>query len=85
MRVALATPRRPVFLLAILLSGCGSKHDRPDPVPECVQYQAALDACFHRDSGFATQPAMIPTTRADRAHLQQVCSENLQRIRTACR
>ncbi len=85
------------MLLFLCLAACGGKTgDKPgvgvgavavpvETVPECVQYQTAFDACFHRDSGFATQPAMIPTTPADRDRIGAICSENLARLKTACR
>ncbi len=79
-----------IFIVACA-GACGGKTDKASDkaskvelVAECVQYQAALDSCFHRDSGFASQPAMIPRTEADRRRLQQVCSENLARLKTAC-
>ena len=54
-------------------------------IPECVEYQSALERCFHRETGFATQPSMLPKNDEDRKRLQQMCSENLARLTTACR
>lgn len=76
------------LILACTIITCGSKAQKPNEgerVAECVQYQSAFDACFHRDSGFASQPAMIPKTDGDRLRLRQVCSENLERLKASCR
>jgi hypothetical protein len=72
-------------LFLLLSFGCGCSKDNGDPVAECRQYEAALDACFHRDSGFAERPEMIPKTKDDRERIRNVCSANLARIRAACR
>lgn len=79
--------RGTMLLMVACATACGSnaqKTGEDNRVAECVQYQSAFDACFHRDSGFASQPAMIPKTGADRSRLRQICSENLQRLKTAC-
>lgn len=83
---------RRMFILALsILAACSGKSAVPqktddvEPVAECVQYQTALENCFHRDSGLAHDPTLIPKTPADRARIQQVCADNLARIRTACR
>jgi hypothetical protein len=73
------------LVLLTLAYACGGHKDNGEPVPECRQYEGALDACFHRDSGFAERPEMIPMTKADRERIRDLCSANLARIRTACR
>jgi hypothetical protein len=40
---------------------------------------------MHRDGGFAEQAALIPRDRSDRERIQRLCTENLQRLRRACR
>jgi hypothetical protein len=83
-------PRRaPFALLVTLACACSSRHAdvtavAPAPVEECEQYEAALNACFHRDVEFAHQAAVLPASDADRERIKIVCSANLQRIRTAC-
>jgi hypothetical protein len=69
------------------MTGCGGKHDppQPEPVEECLQYEAAVRSCFHRDAAIASQAALLPATAADRQRIRAVCSENLQRIQKACR
>jgi hypothetical protein len=73
-------------LLLLLSVGCGGGKgsNNGEPVAECRQYEAALDACYHRDSGFAEQPAMIPKTDADRKRIAELCTVNLARIKVAC-
>ncbi len=51
---------------------------------ECQQYESALDACFHRASGFTSQPSLIPSSDADRERIRQICLDNLQRIQASC-
>jgi hypothetical protein len=72
------------LVLLSLLCACGGKGVNGETVPECRQYEAALDACYHRDSGFAEQPAMIPKTDADRKRIAELCTVNLARIKVAC-
>jgi hypothetical protein len=68
-----------------LAIGC-TQGDRPEPVEECQQYEALRTSCLHRDAGgFAEQPALIPKDKADRERIRQVCSENLERLKRACR
>jgi hypothetical protein len=68
-----------------LAVGC-THGDRPEPVEECQQYEALRTSCLHRDAGwFAEQPALIPKDKADRERIRNVCSENLDRLRRACR
>ena len=57
----------------------------PEPVPECLEYEKAVAACFHRDLEMARTPEMMPTTRADQAAIRGMCRDNLQRIKLACR
>jgi hypothetical protein len=57
----------------------------PGPVPECKQYEAALDACFHRDSGFANQPSVLPKDEADRERIRNLCNRNLEQLPAACK
>jgi hypothetical protein len=73
-----------VLLLLGLACACGGKGGSGDTVPECKQYEQALDACYHRDSGFAEQPSMIPKTDADRKRIAELCKVNLARIKVAC-
>jgi hypothetical protein len=70
----------------LLVLGCGgAKGSHGETVPECRQYEQALDSCFHRDSGFAERPEMIPKTDADRKRIAELCMVNLARIKVACR
>jgi hypothetical protein len=74
-------------LMCALLGGCGSKGERSvarEPVEECKQYEALLASCLHRPMEFAKQESLIPKTHADRERIKQVCSENLQRLKSAC-
>lgn len=82
-------------MFAVVLLACGGKTgDQPsavkdtnsvEPVAACVQYQSALDRCFHRETGFASDPTMLPKGPGDRERLERVCSENLARLTVACR
>ena len=56
-----------------------------EPVAECREYEDALKTCFQRDTGFASQPDLLPKTDADRVRLGALCAENLQRLKRACR
>jgi hypothetical protein len=67
-----------------LVWGCNA-NVKPEPVRECSQYEAALDACFHRDSGFASQPSVLPKDDADRERIRSLCIENLERLPAACK
>jgi hypothetical protein len=74
-----------LFTLAILaLAGCG-RSNREEPVEECQQYEALRSSCLHRDDKFASQKALIPKDEADRDRIRRLCSENLGRLRRACR
>jgi hypothetical protein len=73
------------LVLLTLACACGGKGSSGEAVPECKQYEAALDSCFHRDSGFAERPEMIPKTDADRKRIAELCTVNLARIKVACR
>lgn len=71
-----------------LLSACGSHKstsDKPEPVPECVEYERLLTTCYHRNVPFANQPILIPKTDSERDRVKALCSENIQRLMTACR
>ena len=72
--------------IAILGTACSSRHPAEKKAPaECQQYEAALDRCFHRDSGFASQPALVPSSDADRVRIGKTCAENLERLPASCR
>jgi hypothetical protein len=77
------------LLLIIFPSGCGARgttdSGAPEPVPECLQYESALGTCFHRDVGFALQPGLLAQTDADRRRIGAMCTQNLKRLRAACR
>jgi hypothetical protein len=75
------------FAIAVVMTGCGGKHDSgaPEPVEECKQYEVAVNRCLHRNIDFASQPSLLPATAVDRERIRAVCSENLQRIQKACR
>ena len=67
--------------------GCSSRHGEasaPEPVEECLQYEATLNACHHRNLSIANQPTLLRKSDEERDRIKQLCSENLQRIRTAC-
>jgi hypothetical protein len=55
------------------------------PIAECVQYEHLLASCFHRDAAFASQPGLIPKSRAAADHIRDLCRENLARLGPACR
>lgn len=78
-----------LFVAALGTSGCrmGRADDAapPKPVAECLQYEAKLNACFHRDASIASQPMLLAKTDADRDRIAAKCSENLKRLETACR
>ncbi len=67
--------------------GCGAKSEasRAEPVAECVTYESALRACFHREIPFASQASLLPKSDADRERICSLCAENLTRIQSACR
>jgi hypothetical protein len=73
-----------LLILAIGLGACGERI-KPEPVAECQAYEAALTACFHRPSQFSRQASLLPETRSQRKRIAQLCSDNLKRLRTACR
>jgi hypothetical protein len=57
-----------------------------EPVAECVQYERAVADCYHRtDIAIASQPALIPHTREERSKIQELCRQNLERFKAACR
>ena len=56
-----------------------------EPVAECREYEDTLKTCFHRDTKFASQPGLLPKTDADRVRIGTLCSENVRRLKTACR
>jgi hypothetical protein len=73
-----------LFILQ-LIAGCGD-HVDPEPVAECIQYESAISACFHRPpSGFARQASLIPKTKNDLARIREECRANLDRAKSACR
>jgi hypothetical protein len=57
----------------------------PEPLPECSAYEHTFNRCMHRDLRLASDPTLIPKTRADEARIRQLCNENLSRIQMACR
>jgi hypothetical protein len=71
-------------VVLLLLPGCARK-DIGEPVEECRQYEALQASCFHRDTGFASNQALIPTSTEDRERIRQICKTNLQRLQAACR
>jgi hypothetical protein len=58
---------------------------KPDRVPECERYEAALSACFHRDASVASQPALQPKDEADRDRIRDLCVKNLERLPASCK
>ena len=78
-----------VSVLAVLALACGCGGKRPssdaEPVAECAQFETAMNACFGRHSSVARTPALLPKSDADRERIRAMCSENLERIRIACR
>jgi hypothetical protein len=78
-----------VLWLALLFNVASCKNENPDAVPpepveECKQYEALIASCFHRETAFASHESLIPKTKSDRERIRQLCSENLQRLTTAC-
>lgn len=77
------------FVASLGTTGCrmGRADDAtpPEPVAECVQYEAKLNACFHRDASVASQPTLLARTDSDRERIGAMCSDNLKRLETACR
>jgi hypothetical protein len=68
--------------------GCSSGHagkDPPKPVQECLDYERALEACFHRHVSIASQTALVPKSDDDRRRITDLCIENRQRLQAACR
>jgi hypothetical protein len=75
-------------MLVVALAACGGRKGseaKPEPVTECVQYEDTLKTCMHRDTGFARQPSLLPTTDADRVRIAAICAEDLRRLQIACR
>jgi hypothetical protein len=75
------------FASTLWALGCGGKYDPPGPQPveECVAYEAAVRRCMHQDVAIATQPAFTAVTEAEKARIRAMCNENLARIERACR
>lgn len=74
--------------LAAILCACSGRapsSDDPAPIEECTLYEQALDACIHRDTHFSAQPALVATSDAARERIRSMCTENLRRLRDACR
>jgi hypothetical protein len=70
--------------VCLLSSGCSSGVSS-SPVPECQQYEATLSSCFHRPpSGLASQPSLIPKTKADLERIRATCATNLERLQRSC-
>jgi hypothetical protein len=75
-----------LLVAAALSPGCARGDAEHQPVEECQQYEALRASCLHRDAGgFASQDQLIPKDKADRERIRQLCSENLGRLRRACR
>jgi hypothetical protein len=75
-----------VAMITIALSGgCSAGRSEPEPVAQCLEYQSALESCFHRTSAVASQTALLAQNDDDRARIGAMCSENLSRLRTSCR
>jgi hypothetical protein len=76
-----------LLVVAAVSPACARGDARQEPVvEECQQYEALRTSCLHRDAGgFAEQPALIPKDEKDRERIRKVCSENLDRLRRACR
>lgn len=71
--------------IGLAMGGCqGGSSDRPKPVPECEEYERALARCTGRQIPIATQPAALPTSEEQRAHLKTLCQDNLQRLVQSC-
>ncbi len=74
--------------------GCGVDRHEPagggtatvvEPVAECVAYEDAVAGCYHRRIAIASQPSLLPHDLAEAAAIRDVCRQNLERFRTACR
>jgi hypothetical protein len=50
-----------------------------------VEYESALEKCTQGPTGAAQQEALTPKTDADRGRLRDVCAQNLERLKVACR
>jgi hypothetical protein len=65
-------------------SGKSAKEESRDPPVECKQYEAALDACYHRHTLFASQAALIPTSEDARVRIRQMCVDSLNQLKRVC-
>jgi len=78
--------KRTVAKVVVLLGASACHSDTvSDPVAECKQYESLMASCLHRDSSFASQPSLIPTSGADRERIREICLTNVARLRAACR
>lgn len=73
------------LLVATGCRGRAGRSDQGEPVAECQEYERALSACLHQDQPFATQPALLAKSDADRARIGALCTEKMIRLRAACR
>lgn len=72
--------------MLILLPACrANRSEEGTPVAECQEYEALFARCMHIDAAIASQPAALARTEADRNHLKEVCSANMNRLKQACR
>ena len=80
--------RREAAILAVLV-GLGACQlagpGEPQPVPECQAYERELASCTGTTLPVATQPAVMASSEADRTRLKAMCSDNLARLKRACR
>lgn len=91
MRLFSPATRFALLLFLVTASACrgctlhhGETSSVPEPVPECEQYEATLNACHHRNLSIASDPSLLPKSDEDRARIKQFCSDNLARMRRAC-
>jgi hypothetical protein len=54
-------------------------------IPECLEYQRALERCSGRPSSVSNDAVTRLQSGADRSRLRDLCAQNLQRINATCR
>jgi len=83
--VALTRVLIAAFILGV--GACGGRFGSQDskPIPECEQYERVYNSCFHRNTSIADQPSFVARSAAERERITTICTDNLRRIRVACR
>lgn len=71
--------------MVLACSGHGGSQDPPQPIAECVQYQAALSKCLGHTYSLPVAAPPVGKSDAEQERTRTLCATNLKRIAAACR